>query len=88
MRAKAKVLKPLNPEGRVQVHGEIWKAVSFDALRKNEFAEVVGVDGLTLQVRRWQDRREERPTSKEQSFESWIRRYSNVIRSSLRHDCG
>ncbi|NIR52571.1 hypothetical protein GWO43_28685 [candidate division KSB1 bacterium] len=50
---KADVFKALNPEGRVRVHGEIWKAVSTDHLKKGEQAEVVGVEGLTLNVQKW-----------------------------------
>lgn len=50
---KAEVLKALNPEGRVRVHGEIWKAVSTDGLSKGKQAEVVSVEGLTLNVQEW-----------------------------------
>jgi len=56
---KAEVLKHLNPEGLVLVHGEIWKAVSTDFLGKGELAEVLGVDGLTVRVRRWHNRESE-----------------------------
>jgi membrane-bound serine protease (ClpP class) len=38
--------------GRVSAHGETWHAQSSDALVLGEAIEVVGVDGLTLHVRR------------------------------------
>ncbi len=54
---KAHVVEALNPEGRVRVHGELWKAVSLGRLNKGEQAEVISVEGLTLNVQKWvQDR--------------------------------
>ncbi len=42
----------LNPEGEVLVHGEIWKAVSSEKLKKGQMAEIVGIEGMILKVRR------------------------------------
>lgn len=40
-----------NPEGYVRVHGELWKAFSFDKnLAKGEEIIVTGIDGLKLNV--------------------------------------
>ncbi len=36
--------------GQVRVHGEIWKAISQDAINPNEEIVVKGVEGLTLKV--------------------------------------
>jgi membrane-bound serine protease (ClpP class) len=36
--------------GQVRVHGEIWKAISQDAINPNEEIVVRGVEGLTLKV--------------------------------------
>jgi len=49
---KAIVLDFVKPEGHVQVHGEIWRAESPGALRKGEKVDVVGIEGLTLKVRK------------------------------------
>jgi membrane-bound serine protease (ClpP class) len=38
--------------GRVATHGEIWRALSHEAIEEGEAVEVVEVDGLTLRVRR------------------------------------
>jgi len=48
---KGVVVKMVNPEGQVEVHGEIWKAESEEKLKKGEKVEVIGVDGLKIQVR-------------------------------------
>lgn len=50
------VVNPLKPEGQISVHGEIWKAVSSERLKKGEKVEVMGVEGLILRVRRVSDR--------------------------------
>lgn len=50
------VVNALKPEGQVAVHGEIWKAVSSERLKKGEKVEVTGVKGLILRVRRVSDR--------------------------------
>ena len=39
-------------EGKVFVHGEIWNAVSQDALKKGDKITVLEIDGLTLRVKR------------------------------------
>lgn len=40
----------LDPEGSVFVHGEIWKAVADQTIKKGEKIKVVGVEDLTLKV--------------------------------------
>jgi len=48
---EGKTMCSLAPKGYVQVHGELWKAVSADAhLTKDEEVIVVGVNKLTLLV--------------------------------------
>jgi len=42
---------PLEPQGRVMVHGELWDAVSEEPLQPGDAAEVTGLEGLTLRVR-------------------------------------
>jgi membrane-bound serine protease (ClpP class) len=44
-------LSLLSPEGQVSVHGEVWKAVSTEKIRKGKRVEVVAVEGLVLKVR-------------------------------------
>jgi membrane-bound serine protease (ClpP class) len=46
---------PLNPRGKVFVHGEIWDAVSDEPVAAGESVEVMSVRNLTLGVRRRQD---------------------------------
>ena len=43
---------PLQPEGRVFVHGEYWQAVSEEPVNQGETVEVVAVENLKLRVRR------------------------------------
>jgi membrane-bound serine protease (ClpP class) len=44
---------PIDPEGQVMVHGELWTAVSRDAaIAAGERVRVVAVEGLRLQVER------------------------------------
>ncbi|MDO8567080.1 MAG: NfeD family protein [Dehalococcoidales bacterium] len=48
-----KVVDPLTPYGRVRVGSELWKAHSVEAeISRGEDVEVVGVNNLTLEVRR------------------------------------
>ncbi len=42
----------LNREGQVSVHGEVWKAISTEKIKKGEKVEVVDVEGLILKVRK------------------------------------
>jgi membrane-bound serine protease (ClpP class) len=42
---------PLNPLGKVLIHGEIWDAVADEPVAAGETVEVVGVRNLTLAVR-------------------------------------
>jgi membrane-bound serine protease (ClpP class) len=46
------VYTPLNPEGKVFVHGEYWQAVSDAPIAKGEAVEVLEVVDLKLRVRR------------------------------------
>ena len=46
---------PLNPRGKVFVHGEIWDAVAEEPVAVGEPVEVTAVRNLTLAVRRRQD---------------------------------
>lgn len=51
--AQGRVVEPLNPVGAIVVKGERWRAISVDAnIKVNENVEVVGLDGLTLKVKR------------------------------------
>jgi membrane-bound serine protease (ClpP class) len=43
---------PLDPEGKVFVHGELWKAVSREKIEANEKVEVEAIQGLLLKVRK------------------------------------
>jgi membrane-bound serine protease (ClpP class) len=43
---------PLEPEGQVLIHGEIWRAVADAAMAEGTRVRVVGMDGLTLRVTR------------------------------------
>jgi len=52
---KGVAINALNPQGQVSVHGEIWKAVSSETLKKGEAVEVVGVEGLLLRVKKSSD---------------------------------
>jgi membrane-bound serine protease (ClpP class) len=45
-------LSELAPDGVVQVHSETWSAVATDLVRAGEMVEVIGSDGLFLQVHR------------------------------------
>jgi membrane-bound serine protease (ClpP class) len=46
------VQEALDPEGKVFVHGELWRAVSREKIDKNEKIEVEGIQGLLLKVRK------------------------------------
>jgi membrane-bound serine protease (ClpP class) len=51
--AQGRVVEPLNPVGAVNVNGEYWKAKSVEGgIEANEIVEVVGLEGLTLKVKR------------------------------------
>jgi membrane-bound serine protease (ClpP class) len=51
---RGRALSPIAPgqPGRVATHGEIWRALSQEAIGEGDAVEVVEVDGLTLRVRR------------------------------------
>jgi membrane-bound serine protease (ClpP class) len=48
--AVAEVIEACDPDGRVMLRGEIWKARSTQPARPGDRVEVAGVDGLTLEV--------------------------------------
>ena len=41
----------LAPRGTVEVHGELWNAVSDPPVAAGDPVEVIGIDGLQLRVR-------------------------------------
>lgn len=43
---------PVEQEGKVMVHGELWTAVSDTPIRKGEYIEVVETQGMMLKVKR------------------------------------
>jgi membrane-bound serine protease (ClpP class) len=43
-------LTAIAPEGRVQVHGEIWQGRSDTPIEKGQPVQVVGVNGLQVKV--------------------------------------
>ncbi len=45
-------ISPLHFEGQVNVHGEIWKAMSSEKIKKGEQVIITAVDGLKIEVRR------------------------------------
>ncbi|MGM0427099.1 MAG: NfeD family protein [Thermodesulfobacteriota bacterium] len=49
------VKEPLSPEGLIFVHGEYWRAVSSQPIEADEKVEVIGIEGLLLQVKRATD---------------------------------
>lgn len=52
----AEVRQAIAPEGMVFVHGALWSAwTDDDPIAAGEFVEIMGVDGLRLQVRRLRD---------------------------------
>jgi membrane protein implicated in regulation of membrane protease activity len=46
----AEVVEACEPEGRVRLRGELWKARAERPLRVGETVRVTAVDGLTLEV--------------------------------------
>ena len=50
--ARCKVISPINPEGKVFVHGEYWNAESEEAFQVGETVEVAEVSDLTLKVKK------------------------------------
>lgn len=52
MGATAVAKTPLNPEGMVQVMGELWRACSDEPVEPGQKVVVTSVDGLTLRVRK------------------------------------
>ena len=53
MGVRGRVVKPLTPVGTIHVKDEYWRAKSVeDDMEVDEEVEIVGMEGLTLQVRR------------------------------------
>ena len=51
---KGIALTQIAPEGDVRLHGEIWKAVSEQKIKKGEKIKVIDVDGLELKIEKFQ----------------------------------
>ena len=50
---QGRVMEPLTPVGTINIKGEYWSAKSVDdRIETNENVEIVGLDGLTLRVKR------------------------------------
>ena len=50
---EGKVIEPLMPNGLIRVKGEYWKAISAGGnIAVGENVEIIGLDGLTLRVKR------------------------------------
>ena len=50
---ECKVVKPLTPVGLITIKGEYWSARSIDdSIEAGENVEIVGLEGLTLRVKR------------------------------------
>jgi membrane-bound serine protease (ClpP class) len=45
-------LTVLNPNGDVKIHGEIWKAVANERVKKGEKIKAIEVDGMELKVKK------------------------------------
>jgi membrane-bound serine protease (ClpP class) len=52
---RAEVIEACDPDGRVRLRGELWKARASEPLEIGEAARVIEVDGLTLEVARADD---------------------------------
>jgi len=46
-------ITPIKPEGDVKVHGEIWHAISSEAIKKGERIKIKSVNGLELVVEKY-----------------------------------
>ncbi len=46
----AKVIEPIDPEGKVFLHGEVWSAIAASSIPKGRKVRVVAVQGLNLEV--------------------------------------
>jgi membrane-bound serine protease (ClpP class) len=49
--ARGQARTRLDPEGMVDVHGEIWRAIAQDTIAEGAPVEVTGAEGLVLRVR-------------------------------------
>jgi membrane-bound serine protease (ClpP class) len=48
---KGRAVSDLNPEGRVRVKGQTWRAVAESPVENGDYVEVVATEGLQLMVR-------------------------------------
>jgi membrane protein implicated in regulation of membrane protease activity len=48
----ADVVEPLRPDGRVRLHGELWRARCEEGALRGERVRVRSLEGLTLEVER------------------------------------
>ena len=46
------VSTPIDPEGKVSIHGEYWNVVSDQKIETGEKVQVVGVTNLKLKVKK------------------------------------
>jgi membrane-bound serine protease (ClpP class) len=47
-----RVSTPLDPEGKVSIHGEFWNAISDQKLEVGERVQVIGGTNLRLKVKK------------------------------------
>lgn len=52
LRQRGEVVETLDPDGLIRLRGELWRATSSEHVRCGEKVEVVGINRLTLEVRR------------------------------------
>ena len=52
---QGRVVQPLTPVGTIYVKGENWKAKSIGDIEVDESVEVIGIEGLTLRVVKFQE---------------------------------
>lgn len=50
---KGIAITKIAPEGEVKLHGEIWKAISDDKIRKGDKIKVIEIEGLELKVKKF-----------------------------------
>ena len=48
--AVGKAVEPLDPEGHIRVHGELWQARAGETVPSGTRVRVVALDGLTVEV--------------------------------------
>lgn len=46
-------LESFRNEGKISVHGEVWKATVDGRIKKGEAVKVIGIEGLKLKIQKW-----------------------------------